>query len=91
MDKENVTAQELCEIANQYEVTSAEIVKRVASEASNAARRGRKQAEVPFNSKVTSDSEYEDAKAQLEQRGFTLSADRSGEWLRIKVTFDVCD
>lgn len=91
MSDTNLTAKDLCELANRYRLSAADLVGlciRVAK--STADSSGFKEVSVPVNSRAVSDEELAAATGELEAKGFRVSSTRSGDWLNITVNFDVC-
>ena len=91
MSDTNVTAQELCELANQYTISADGVVESCLRGAEQAASgSGRKEATITLNSKAVSEEELVTATSTLQSKGFEVSSKRNNEWLQIIVKFDVC-
>ena len=91
MSNADLTASELCQLANQYELGAAKIVKKCIDTAKAVATSsGKKEAALTFNSQAVTDAELASATAELERKGFRVSSARANGWLSITVNFDVC-
>lgn len=91
MSNGSLTASDLCQLANQYELPATEIVKKCIDTAKAVATgSGKKEAFLTFNSQAVSDAELASATSELEAKGFRVSSTRANGWLNVTVNFDIC-